>query len=99
MPEPFELEQLLWDLRHDPRVVARVQADPVGTMREYGLSQFEIDALSTRDFSRLLALGAAPMLLYFGALELGVSREDYYAALAGGDGRLGGGDRRAAVRT
>ena len=81
MTEPFELEQLLWDLRHDPRVVACIRQDPAGTMRGYGLSHDEIDALLARNFGRLLSFGVAPMLLYFGALEMGVSRDEYYAAL------------------
>ena len=81
MTEPFELEQLLWDLRHDSRVVAAVRRDPVETMRAYGLSHDDIDALLALDFGRLLSLGVAPMLLYFGALEMGVSRDEYYAAL------------------
>jgi hypothetical protein len=90
MTEPFELEQLLWDLRHDAHVVAAVRRDPVETMRAYGLSREEIDALLTRDFGRLLSLGVAPMLLYFGALEMGVSRDEYYAALAGAGERRAG---------
>ena len=94
MAEPFELEQLLWDLRHSSEVVGAVQRDPLGTMRDYGLSDEEIDALSSRDFARLLSLGVAPMLLYFGALELGVSRDAYYTAVAG-DGLL---DRRSPER-
>jgi hypothetical protein len=80
--EPFDLERLLWDLRHDPRVVAAVQREPVETMGAYGLSHEEIDALLARDFGRLLSFGVAPMLLYFGALEMGVSRDEYYTALA-----------------
>jgi hypothetical protein len=93
MTEPFELEQLLWDLRHDARVVAALRRDPVETMRAYRLSHDEIDALLARDFGRLLSLGVAPMLLYFGALEMGVSREEYYAALAAQTSAEGAEDR------
>lgn len=79
MPERYELQHLLWDLRHDPATVSMLHHDPEGTMRAYELSPDEADALVRRDFAALLALGVNPLLLYFGALEMGVSRQDYYA--------------------
>jgi len=79
MPECYELEQLLWDLRHVPATLDAMRTDPKKTMKSYGLSSVEADALERQDFSTLLALGVSPMLLYFGALEMGVSRDDYYS--------------------
>jgi len=81
MSEHFELQRLLWDLRHDPDVVERMTSNRTATMSEYGLDDSERTAMQHGDFSTLLALGVNPLLLYFGALELGVSRDDYYAAL------------------
>ncbi len=81
MPERYELQHLLWDLRHDPTVASLLRHDPEGTMRTYGLSAEEADAVVRRDFAALLAMEVSPLLLYFGALEMGVSREDYYAAV------------------
>jgi len=85
MPERYELERLLWDLRHVPATVDAVRTDPRATMDAYGLSGEEAEALTRQDFPALLALGVSPMLLYFGALEMGVSRDDYYAIVRGTD--------------
>lgn len=82
--EPFELEKLLWDLRHDPSVVDAFGRDADRVLRDYEISEDQARALLAKDFATLLALGTAPMLLYFGALELGVAREEYYAALRAG---------------
>lgn len=77
----FELHRLLWDLRHDRNAAVTARRDPAGFLAGYDLLEEESDALLRQDFSALLALGANPLLLYFGALEMGVPRDDYYASL------------------
>lgn len=83
MTSGFELHRLLWDLRHDPASAEVAREDPDGFVARYELSAEESVALLKRDFAALLALGANPLLLYFGALEMGVARDDYYAGLRG----------------
>jgi hypothetical protein len=77
----FELHRLLWDLRRDPAVAMAWEEAPAGVLRRYDLDAEEVDAVVRRDFPALLDLGVSPMLLYFGALEMGVSRDAYYEAL------------------
>ncbi len=76
--EPYELELLLWDLRHDPSVVERARRDLDAVAAEYGVSGAHTRALHDGDYRALLAAGTSPLLLYFAALELGVSRDEYY---------------------
>jgi hypothetical protein len=77
----FELHRLLWDLRHDRAAAETARRDPAGFVAGYDLLEEESEALLHQDFPALLALGANPLLLYFGALEMGVARDDYYASL------------------
>lgn len=81
MPERFELQRLLWDLRHNPDLAAAAKADPEAVLERYELDESERLAVVDGDVAALLALGANPLLVYFGALELGMSRDDYYAAV------------------
>lgn len=81
MANGFELHHLLWDLRHDPAAAEIARRDASGFVAGYDLSEEASDALLRQDFPALLALGANPLLLYFGALEMGVGRDDYYAIL------------------
>jgi len=91
MTEPYEIEKLLWDLRHVPGTVEEARRDLEALMASYGVDAEASRAVADRDFPGLLALGVSPMLLYFGAMELGVSRDDYYASLRqGGAGTLDG---------
>lgn len=81
MSERYAVQRVLWDLRHDSNVVSMMAKDPEGTLRAYGLSDEEVEAMIRRDFRTLLDFGVNPLLLYFGALEMGISRQDYYAML------------------
>lgn len=81
MPERFELHRLLWDLRHDPELAAVAQDDLATVLDRYELAEPERRAVAAGDVGALLALGASPLLVYFGALELGMGRDDYYAAV------------------
>lgn len=81
--EPYELEHFLWDLRHDPLVVARARADLDAVLADYGVDPVHGQAMSNGDYRALLDAGTSPLLLYFATLELGVARHEYYHRLAG----------------
>lgn len=83
MAERFELQRLLWDLRHDETAVEQAVRDIGSVVTEYGLAADEADALHHGDFAALLAMGASPMLVYFAALDLGIEREHYYDQIRG----------------
>lgn len=91
MSECYQVEKVLWDLRHDSAMVSRLADDAVETLRSYGLTQEEQDAMIGQDFQRLIQLGVNPILLYFGALEMGVPRSEYYAKLNEVDNGVAGG--------
>lgn len=93
MTGSFELHRLLWDLRHDAAVAERARTDFDDVARSYGLGVDEAGALRRGDFAALLAMGTNPMLLYFGALDLGVERDTYYEQLRGAAGLATGGTR------
>ena len=79
----YNLHRLLWELRRVPALAARFERDPDTVAAEYGLLAPDRDALVRRDFRTLYERGANPYLLYFCALQIGVSRQDYYAQLRG----------------
>lgn len=81
MAERYELQRLLWDLRHDDLLAERAQLDLRSVLRRYHLADDESSALLRRDFPSLLAMGVSPLLLFFGALRMGVSRPEYYESL------------------
>jgi hypothetical protein len=74
----YGLHKLLWELRRDPTLVERFRADPEAVMRSYGLSEEEMQALREKDFRRLYQAGANPYILLFGALNMGIPRQEYY---------------------
>lgn len=77
----YFLHKLLWELRRDPALAARFGEDPDGVLARYELDPVERAAIVERDFRTLYDRGANPYLLYFCALQIGVSRADYYAQL------------------
>lgn len=79
----YGLHRLLWDLRRDPALAARFRHDPAAVADLYELSGEERTAVVNRDFRYLFHHGANPYLLYFCALQIGVSRDSYYAQLRG----------------
>lgn len=81
MPECYQVEKILWDLRHDESVISRLASNPSETLKSYGLTQEEQDAMLRQDFRKLIELGVNPILLYFGALEMGIARNEYYKKL------------------
>lgn len=76
--ELYPLHKLLFDLRHNSGSAADLLADPEDTARRYGLPVDQVDAIAKRQFGALYRLGLNPYLLYFGALEAGASRDEYY---------------------
>lgn len=79
----YPLHKLLWELRRDPALAERFRADPDGVLAGYDLAPADSRAMAARDFRTLYERGANPYLLYFCALQIGVSRQDYYAQLRG----------------
>lgn len=77
----YPLHKLLWALRNDPEVPTRFRADPHGVSRGYGVPEDQLDALTSGRLRPLYDLGPNPYLLYFGALQSGMGRDEYYAAL------------------
>jgi protocatechuate 4,5-dioxygenase alpha chain len=65
--------ELMFELRRDGRLRARLVSDLEGVAREFGLSQAEVDAIRAKDPRRLMELGVhqyyVPQLLrvFFGA--------------------------------
>jgi hypothetical protein len=80
----YFLHKLLWELRRDPALAARFGEDPDGVLDGYELDPVERAAIVARDFRTLYDRGANPYLLYFCALQIGVSRADYYEQLRAG---------------
>lgn len=79
----FGLHQLLWDIRKDRSLARRYRESPQDVLARYELTAAEREAFRDLDFARLYGMGANPYLLYFCALQLGVDRDAYYAALRG----------------
>lgn len=85
----YSLHRLLWELRRDPRLAERFRAEPDSVLDAYDLEARDREAIASLDFRALYERGANPYLLYFCALQIGVSRQDYYAQLRGADGHGG----------
>lgn len=78
MDELYELQRLLWDMRHDAQTSVHFQTAPDEVMDRYGLSDPDRFAMKTGDFGSLIQRGANPLLVLFGAIKTGVSRREYY---------------------
>jgi protocatechuate 4,5-dioxygenase alpha chain len=65
--------EMMYELRRDPRLRARLVSDLEGVGREFGLSRAEVEAIRDKDPRRLMDLGVhqyyVPQLLrvFFGA--------------------------------
>ncbi len=79
----YEVEKLLWQLRKHPELAQRFKSDPDSVLGEYELTEEQRRALRDGDFKAILEAGANPYLLYFFALQIGVDRAHYYAAVRG----------------
>lgn len=79
----YGLHKLLWELRRDPALAERFRREPAAVLDRYELTAEERAAITDRDFRLLFDRGVNPYLLYFCALQIGVSRDSYYAQLRG----------------
>jgi len=79
----YRVHKFLWELRRNPALAERFKEDPRGTLASYGISEDEGRGLLAWDFKKFYESGANPYILYFGALQMGVSRAEYYERLRG----------------
>ncbi len=77
----FGLHSLLWDLRRHPDLAGEYAASAATVLDRYELSAEERSAFLAQDYGWLYRHGVNPYLLYFCALQLGVERAAYYAAI------------------
>jgi|DewCreStandDraft_5_1066085.scaffolds.fasta_scaffold00177_71 hypothetical protein len=80
----YRLHKFLWELRRNPDLAERFRADPDQTMRDYGLDDEEVRAIKEKDFSKLYRAGVNPYILLFGAVHMGVPRQEYYERVRSG---------------
>lgn len=83
MADLYNVEKLLWQLRKDKSLAREFTEDPDRVLDRYELDAPHRAALKDGDFGWLLEAGTNPYLLYFFALQVGVDRADYYAAVRG----------------
>jgi Aromatic-ring-opening dioxygenase LigAB, LigA subunit len=79
----YGVQKFLWELRRDPALAERFKQDPEPTLESYGVPENERRALLNKDFKSFYDAGINPYILYFGALQMGVSRPEYYQRLRG----------------
>lgn len=79
MDELYELQRLLWDLRHSATMAAEFKSEPNQVMDRYRINEADKLALRLGDFETLIRKGANPLLVLFGAMAMGFSRSDYYS--------------------
>ena len=78
MTGSFELQRLLWDLRHDSATGAAFSRSPASVVDRYPIDASARAAILAGDFAALLGCGAHPLLVLAGARAAGVTRERYY---------------------
>lgn len=79
----YNVQKLLWDVRHDPAVAQRFRGEPDALLDEYDIAGEQRTAMRLLDLKSLYDAGANPYLLYFCALQLGVPRQEYYERIRG----------------
>lgn len=79
----FELQRLLWDLRHDATTAAEFRDSPVSVVDRYRIDTPSRDAVLGGDVATLLDLGANPLLVLAAARATGIPRERYYERVRG----------------
>lgn len=79
----YRVHRLLFDLRRDDALVERFAADPDAVVDTYRLVGDQARSIRERDVAALAATGVNPYLLYFGAIRMGLTRDQYYGALRG----------------
>lgn len=76
------VHELFWTLRHDGSVAAELERDPDKVLDRYGVDPSLRSSVTSLDVRSLYLAGVNPYLLFFAALELGLSRDDYYARIS-----------------
>lgn len=79
----FELQRLLWDLRHDTTTAAEFRNSPLSVVDRYDIDTPARDAMLGGDVATLLDLGANPLLVLAAARATGTPRERYYEQVRG----------------
>lgn len=78
MSGSFELQRLLWDLRHDAATGVEFRHSPVSVVEQYRIDDPARVAVLAGDVAALLDLGANPLLVLAAARATGLARERYY---------------------
>jgi len=79
------IHDLLWSLRHDPALVDEFKAGPERILEQYAVDPLLHAAIATLDVRALYLAGVNPYLLFFGAIELGLTRDEYYRRISEGE--------------
>ena len=87
----YGIHKLLWDIPREAGDQQRYLRDQDAVLDEYGIDGELRGYMKTLDFKSLYERGVNPYLLYFCAIQLEVSREDYYAQIRGERPRVGQG--------
>ncbi len=81
MADSFEMQRLLWDLRHDAATRAAFLSSPASVADRYMIDASARAAVLNGDVAAMLDLGANPLLVLAAARATGVTRERYYEQL------------------
>lgn len=80
------VHELFWAVRHDPRLAGDFAAKASELLRDFEVDPRLHAAVTRLDVRTLYEAGVNPYLLFFAAVELGLSRDEYYRRIsAGGD--------------
>ncbi len=91
----YSIHKLLWDIRRDQDLKQRYLRDPDAVLDEYRIDGEFREYMKNLDFKSMYERGVNPYLLYFCAIQLEVSRDEYYAQIRGELAQVG---RAAQVR-
>ena len=79
------IHDLFWSLRHDPALIDEFEAAPERVLEHYAVDQLLHVAIVNLDVRALYLAGVNPYLLFFGAIELGLTRDEYYRRISEGE--------------
>ncbi len=79
------IHDLFWSLRHDPDLVHEFQAGPERLLEQYAVDPLLHEPIAELDVRSLFLAGVNPYLLFFGAIELGLTRDEYYRRISEGE--------------
>lgn len=76
------VHELFWTLRHDGSVAEKLERDPDAVFDRYDVDPSLRSSVRSLDVRSLYLAGVNPYLLFFAALELGLSRDEYYKRIS-----------------